>query len=121
MKYSEPWYYDCDPQFIEEEPRFLWIERFYCFDWGAFSDADHKFLKQVYTQLPSWVGYGSEDCAECSYWFGNDESKIPYLSTWEEIPYLQVNGILLPEDWEAWDGRFRSLVGELPKRKLTRR
>lgn len=99
------------------DPGWLDIERIYCFDWDAFTDADWEKLRLIYTTLP-----GYQETADRTFlrWFSaEDDPDNGYLWASVEPPGLQVAGTLEHRVWDGWDGRFRSAIAALPFRQLT--
>ena len=119
MKDESQWYYESPLEPSEVNPAFVWIERFYCFDWASFSAEHYRTLDQAFQSLPGWRGYGPESDGTCAYWYGDNEEDEPFLCAWKEKPYLQVCGAVTPDDLALWESIFHKLASSLPTRRLT--
>ena len=113
---DETWFYDNDPGPTEAAPPLRPVERVYGLSFNDFSESDWERLAVIYQNLPHWLGFGGD---ECPRWFGADEGKPPYLWASVEPAGLQVHGVLLAKDWEAWDAEFRRAAAILPKKDVS--
>ena len=103
---------DADP----DDPEWYDIDRIYCFDWDAFSDADWKLLATIYSQLPEPCQTAANSCPR---WFAAvDDPKNGYLTASVEPPGLQVFGTLLFTEFQRWHGEFEARIADLPSRTL---
>ena len=110
---NDAWYYDNQFEAPSEDEPFLFVERIYCLDWDRFTVAERNRLEEILVhELPEFAGHAMS----CPYWFGTDEENGPFLWASIEPPGLQVAGLLLPRNWEAWHERFLALTWELPWR-----
>ena len=112
---SALWYdiaMDSDP----DDPDWYDIERIYCFEWEAFSNADWKTLRASYAKLPNY-----ETQAEDAFprWFSRtDDPENGYLWASVESAGLQVAGTLRRTIWDDWDRQFRAATAGLPFRQV---
>ncbi|MBN1912523.1 MAG: hypothetical protein JW818_22570 [Pirellulales bacterium] len=98
------------------DPGWYDIERIYCFDWDAFSDANWERLRSIYATLP---GYQGSDDGAFPRWFSDvDDPSNGYLWAGVEPPGLQVAGTLPHHLWNDWDERFRCAIAALPFRQI---
>ena len=123
LRQSEiPWSYSSYEEPFDEDSRYVCADRFYCFNWDLFTKEHWSRLDEVFRLLPGWIGYRGDspkNYLNIAYWFGSDEEKLPFLSAWVEQPYLQVDGVVLPEDLRVWETTLLHLAVGLPKRVLT--
>jgi hypothetical protein len=112
---SVVWYdiaVDADP----DDPDWYDIERVYCFDWDAFTDADWQTLQAIFRALPESRG---DDPASCPRWFSRvDDANNGYLTGSVEPPGMHVFGTLRFGDWQRWDREFQARIAGLPFRSL---
>jgi hypothetical protein len=109
-------FYDNLAAISEEDPSMVEIDRVYCVDVVAFTDADWTRLDDIYRSLP-----GHYRVAQSSpMWFGDDEDQLPFLWASIEPPGIQVYGILPPTAWAEWDQAFMTALNAstLPFRQL---
>lgn len=99
-----------------DAPEWFDIDRIYCFDWDAFSDADWQCLADVYSQLPEVRPPSPESCPR--WYSGKDDPGNGYLTASVEPPGLQVFGVLREPELSEWHNEFIKRISGLPFRIL---
>jgi hypothetical protein len=106
-------YDNLEPTPIDESVGTFELERNYCFEWNEFDKYHWQKLSEIYEKLPGKVRY-----ADVPWWFGYTEESSTFLWASVEPSGLQVYGVLIMEDWLAWDSQFRSASIDLPMQKF---
>lgn len=87
---------------LPDETGNILIDRVYCLMFHDFIETAWEQLGEVYRSLPQYI----QQPDACPMWYGEEESKAPFLYASIEPSGLQIVGHLSSEQWERWERIF---------------